>query len=326
MPTVRFNLREEVMKEALQLKGQMGLTWREVALQGLGMAVVPQPRIGRPPKPEIKEKAENHLKLEKQVADIFDKTFYSTVIWRGFLPLVKLSDAGWKWYKFYPKQTGVDENDLPTYSAKEIMLPVLSNTFPVYKNGRLNIQGIQKSAIQMATEEGKLVLTGEHPGWAALGTKGMLTTDGRNIITSTGNWPDDAVKDIIQARKQFKPKDPAVLIISSEGYGLLSQVMWEDPTHIRPPTTYKNFLLKQGIVSEIYEVDELYTQQGTQDSAIIYTPSKDNAWLVQGMKPSPHMWEGQDNDLICTVREVINIAIANPSAITEITGINCKTT
>ena len=73
MPTVKFNLREKVMKDALQIKEQMGLTWREVALQGLGMAVIPQPRIGRPPKPEIREKTEDRKKLEKQVDQYLNK-------------------------------------------------------------------------------------------------------------------------------------------------------------------------------------------------------------------------------------------------------------
>jgi len=330
VPTVKFNIQEEVMKEALKIKNQLGLTWKEITLRGLGMPIIPQSRMGRPPKPKTREKTDDQKKLENQIMDIFNKTFYNSVIWRNFLPVENLSDAGWKFYKYYRTGKSLEENTDSHGSVNlpynEIKLPVIQDTLHAYRNGQLNTQGIQKSATRLAGEEGKLVLTGEHEGWQALGIEGMLTVDGRNTVVSSEKWPEGAIRDLVLVRKTFKPKDPIVLIVSSSGYKLLSQVMWEDPTHVRPPTTYKRFLLEREIISKIYEVDELYTQRGTQDSAIVYTPSNDNAWLVQGMKPTPYLWDSYDNEVMCTVREVINIAISRPATITEITDIGNITT
>lgn len=320
LPTVKFNLREEVMKDALKIKQQMGMTWREVTLQGLGMAVIPPPKIGRP-KSERRSLSEKEEILKKQIMLVFDKTFYNAAIWRQFLPLVNLSDEGWQFYRYY---VPIGEKGDDTYDSREIILPIIDDEFPIYKNGRLNIRGIQESANRIAIAEGKLVLTGDHEGWSALGERGMLTTEGRQTTKSTGAWPDGAIKDLVQINRDLKPETPIVLIVSSGAFALINQVLWEDPLHSSPPTTYKKFILDQEIVSGIYEVDELYSQQGMQNSAIIFTPSKENAYLVQALKPSPLIWEGKDGELMCIMRESINIAIARPEKIIELTDITTK--
>jgi len=266
-------------------------------------------------------------KPKLKLMEIFNRTFYNVAVWRDIFPCENLNDAGYKFYKYYdeieldyiePLVKGITKENLPLTTYREIKLPVISDTLSVYKNGRLNIQGIQESANKLATEEGKLILTGEHPGWPALGINGLLTTDGRKIYDAASSWPSGIVKDLVQARRRIPKAKAIALIVSSEVYDLMNQVMWRDPTHIRPPTTYKHFILTQGIVQTICEVDKLYNQDGEQDSAVLYSMSSKNAWLVQGMKPSPHLWRGLDEKVFCSIREVINIAIANPSAIVEI--------
>ncbi len=328
MPTVKFNIREEVMMEALKIKEKMGLTWREVALQGLGIRMEP-PQIGRPRRePEIKTVDEKNL--EKQIMGIVYEAFYRVAIWRDFLPVIELPEGGgWKYYRYYTEICGDgdyltldgEQEKIPHYEYKEAIIPIISKYFKVFKNERLNVEGIRDASIKMAMEEGMLILTGEHAKWTALGIKGFSTIEGRNIVSSGGPWPENALIDIIQVRRDFKPQNPVILIVPTHILNSLNHIMWRDPDHLKPPTTYKNFLIQQEIVSKIYETDTLFTEKGTQDCALILTPSKDNAFIVQSLEIGLTTWKDKTGETQGILREAITPIITRPQTITQITNI-----
>lgn len=317
------------MREALKIKEKLGLTWREVAFQGLGMIVEQRP-IGRPPKQEKpkltpKEEADEE-KLKKKIKDIALEAFRDIAIWREFLPLIRVGGIGYKYYRYFRETSGettIDMNGMTTsvYKEEEVKIPIISRTFQVYRNGRIDSTTIREAATEMAVEEGKLILVGEYEGWAALGIKGMLGTEGINTIASCGRWPETVFQDIINIRNNFKPKNPIILIAPSKIINSLKQPMWEDPYERQPPVTYLNFIREQKVVSDIYETDSVHALDGTQNTAIIFTPSKENAWMVEALEVTPYTWNDKNGETLCTLREAITPAIGKPSSITQITNI-----
>ena len=329
MPTVKFNLGDELMREALKIKEKMNLTWREVALQGLGM-IVERKQMGRPPKqeppqPTAKEKIEEN-ELKEKILDIALDAFRGVAVWREVLPLIELDGVGYKYYKYYGPATSettitMNGETVPVYESKEVKIPILSRTFQVYRNGKIDSRTIREAATEIAIEEGKLILVGEHKGWKALGIKGMLGTEGINIIESCGRWPENIFKEIINIRNTFKPENPLILITPSKIINSLKQPLWKDPSETQPPITYLKFLQEQKIVTAIYETDSIYTLNGEQDTAMLFTPGIDNARMVQGLPLTPYIWNDSSDVTLCSLREAVAPAIATPSSITQITDI-----
>lgn len=308
MPSVKFTLGDELMKEALKIKNNLGLTWREATLQGLGM-IIPPKQIGRPPQPrkqELTREKESKLEgLAERVLEIAKEAFYEAAVWRDFLPLIRV-EYGQRYYK---------------YDEREIKIPVISKTEEIGKNGEIDEQIVKEMALQVATEEGKLILVGEHEGWQALGIEGMIGTKGINIISSQGRWPENIFNDLINVRNQFKPKESLILVAPSKIINSLRQPIWTPPSDEGVPATYLNFLKEQKIVTDIYDTDTVFTLKGTQDTAMIFTPGRENAWMVEGMELVAFVWPDKNGIIYSTLRECITPVIANPSSIIQITDI-----
>lgn len=298
MPTVKFNLRDEIMKEALKVKERLGITWREATLQGLGFTV-PQPKIGRPKRittPHIF----NYESLEQTISTIAQMAFREVCVARRVLPVI----------------TNPSQND---YHMSPI--PVIHKSFRAYDGNEINVEKIQEKARLIAKEEDALMLTGERDDWPALGIQGLSTVDGRNIIASDGCWPDNVIEDITRTKHGDLAR---VLIAPHKMIDSLNKVFWRDPEHIEPPITYASFLIDQKLLWNIYASDNVYTKSGEQDSAIVFTPSTKNAYVLQAMGLTVNIWEASDAN--CSLRECVAPIILNPKSITEISGINCEIT
>lgn len=296
MPTVKFTLRDEIMKEALKVKDRLGITWREATLQGLGFTVE-QPRIGRPKKYKIPEKDREQEKileaLEARTRLLIVEAFHGSCVARQVLPVVTGS------------------------TPRTSIVPVIHKSFPISHKGQLDIPKIQEGARLVAQEEDKLMLSGEHKNWKALGIQGLSTVDGRITITSRGPWPENVIEDMIFTKND---NDPRVLIAPLKIINSLNKVFWEDPEHEKPPITYANFLTEQKLLHGILASDNVYTKDGSQDSAIVFTPNVENAYLLQTMKLTVNIWN--DNGVgMCVLRECVAPVIPNPKSITEITDI-----
>lgn len=293
MPTVKFDLREEIMKEALKVKDRLGITWREATLQGLGFTA-PRPKIGRPRRVVVSNTF-NYEHLEQTISTIAQMAFREACVARCIFPVV----------------TNPSHNDYPTSPVI-----ILDKSFRAYDGNDINIEKVQEMARLLAQEEDSLMLTGERDDWPALGIQGLSTADGRNIITSNGCWPDNVIEDIILTKHNDKA---SVLIAPTKFINSLNRVFWRDPEHIKPPITYANFLIDQKLLHGIYASDNVYTKRGTQDSAIVFSPGTESAYMLQAMELTATIWESADTN--CTLRESVNPIILSPKSITEITDV-----
>jgi uncharacterized linocin/CFP29 family protein len=275
----------------------------------------------------------------KYIEERIIEAVHEHLIGRDLFPVVNLSDAGWKFYKYY-KQTdmgqailsmeGITQNDdFPIFPYSEVKIPIISKTFMLqwrdvlasrHQGPDLLSQVPRNAARQIAEEEDKLLLTGEYIGWRALGILGLLTSAATST-QSLGNWPGQAIADINAARATL------------ENAGFIG----EEPILIGPPAlikcldrqmtnenvSWKWYLKEMGLVRAIYESRNLFAADGGTDSVILTIPGRDNYWMVQAQPPRVHWWNDKAGNHYGTVREAISPVIARGESIVEIHTINC---
>jgi len=263
------------------------------------------------------------------------------LIGRDLYPVVNLSDAGWKFYKYYKMQDmgqavlsmeGIAQSDdFPIFPYSEVKVPIISKTCMLqwrdvlasrHQGEGLLAQVPRNAARQIAEEEDKLLLTGEYTGWMALGILGLLRSAGTSSL-SAGAWPANAVADVNAAR----------IVLEQAGF------IGEEPVLIGPPgvikcldrqltntdTTYRKFLLNNGLVRAIYETRNLWPNDGVaQDSVILTIPGRDNYWMVQAQPPQVHWWDDKAGNHYGTVREAVAPVIARPTSIVEVHTVTCS--
>jgi len=263
------------------------------------------------------------------------------LIGRDLFPVVNLSDAGWKFYKYYKMEDmgqavlsmeGIAQSDdFPIFPYSEVKVPIISKTCMLqwrdvlasrHQGEGLLAQVPRNAARQIAEEEDKLLLTGEYTGWMALGILGLLRSAGTSSL-SLGAWPANAIADVNAAR------------ITLENAGFMNT----EPILVGPPalikcldrqltntdTTYRKFLLDNGLVRAIYETRNLWPADGAaQDSVILTIPGRDNYWMVQAQPPMVHWWDDKAGNHYGTVREAVAPVIARPTSIVEIHTVECS--
>ncbi len=278
--------------------------------------------------------------VEQRIMEIVDALIEDIAIWRKVIPCVDASDnrgGTYAYYRMTEPDEGAGPDEFPIYPRAEVKIPVIYKTFRLYRNGKLNISEIQKNTREILEVEGKLILVGEHKGWGALGICGLATDPERRTYKSRGRWPEYAIPDIISAQAQHGDNPPRILITTPEIYHELGRRMYSieklKKGQESQEQTYRECLLEQGILIDIYETEHLYTKQGTQDNALLIDPYGDvdphgnNQWIVQTMKIKPTIWKGKQNgESWCALRQTTTIAIAHPNTITEIQDITTQLT
>jgi len=87
--------------------------------------------------------------------------------------------------------------------------------------------------------------------------------------------------------------------------------------------TYRQFLLKNQLVSGIYESANAYAADCGVDSVVLVVPGQGNFYAVQDLPLTVNLWYDKSNNVYGTVRETITPIIARPAAIAEINTITC---
>ena len=262
------------------------------------------------------------------------------LIGRDIFPVVNLSDAGWKFYKYYEQadmgqatlsmEGLAQSDDFPIFPYSEVDIPIISKTFMLqwrdvlasrHQGPDLLAQVPRNAARQIAEEEDKLLLMGEYFGWAALGIGGLMNS-AASEITGPSVWPTNAVSDINDARAAL------------EGHGFIG----EEGVLIGPPglikcldaqignteITYRKFLLNNDLVTAIYESRNVFDpDDGLATSVMLVIPGRDNFWMVQAQPPRVHWWEDKAGNHYGTVREAVAPVIARAESIVEISGLSC---
>jgi len=262
------------------------------------------------------------------------------LIGRDLFPVVNLSDAGWKFYKYYEQldmgyamltmEGLAQSDDFPIFPYSEVKIPIISKTFMLqwrdvlasrHQGEGLLDQVPRNAARQIAEEEDKLLLTGEYTGWAALGILGLLRSAGTSAAAS-GAWPANAIADVNTARTALE----------NAGFIGVEPIMIGQPTAIKcldrqltnTDTTYRKFLLDNGLVRAIYETRNLFAADGGTDSVLLTIPGRDNYWMVQAQPPQTHWWNDKAGNHYGTVREAVAPVVARGESIYEISSITCS--
>lgn len=264
---------------------------------------------------------------------------HEKLVGRQIMPLISLSDAGYKWYKYYEEEDmgpaaitmeGIAQaDDIPNYPPHEQKLPVIHKTFMIQWRDALAAQRQgphlletypRNAARQVAEEEDKLLLTGEYDGWDALGIEGLLQSAGHTNESNGNHWPTDSISDLL------------------EGWGDLqaSGFVGERPILIGPPDLIKCLVaqlpgtsisyreyIENNITRAIYETNSLFADDGGQDSVLLVIPGRDNFAMVEAQPPTVHWWEDKAGNMYGTVREVVAPVIFRDESIKEIYSVTC---
>jgi len=280
------------------------------------------------------------LEEVKWIEERVVEAVHEHLIGRDIFELVRLSDAGWKFYKYYEmldmsaaaiSMEGVAQSDdIPLFPYGEVKLPVIDKTFMIqwrdilaskHQGPSLLEQAPRNAARQIAEEEDKLLLTGEYTGWPALGILGLLRSAGTSAAAS-GPWPANAIADVNTARTALE----------NAGFIGTEAVMIGSPTAIKcldrqltnTDTTYRKFLLNNGLVRAIYETRSLFAADGGTDSVLLVIPGRDNFYMVEALAPTTHWWYDKAGNAYGTVREVVAPVVPRGEAIYEINTVSCS--
>ena len=261
------------------------------------------------------------------------------LIGRDLFPVVNLSDAGWKFHKYYEQKDmgqavlsmeGIAQSDdFPIFPYSEVKIPIIHKTFMLqwrdvlasrHQGEGLLTQVPRNAARQVAEEEDKLLLTGEYTGWPALGIEGLVTATG-NLTVAGGAWPANAIANINAARTALENQG----FIGQEGVliGPPTMIKCLDSLITNQTITYRKALLDNGLVTAVYETRNLFAAGGTTDSVLLVIPGMDNFYMVQAQPPQVHWWLDKAGNHYGTVREAVAPVIARAESIVDIQGLTC---
>lgn len=265
------------------------------------------------------------------------KAAWPSLVGRTLMPTKNLGSMG------YMKETYYTETDMSAATISmfgeeksedkvelaehTVNIPIISKDFRL--NGRdieaarlgnrdLNTQYAENAARQCAEEEDKLILSGEYTGWPALGIQGLASATGINTMAGTA-WITNyitivaAAKAMIEADGHFGPKK---LILPSAWSAYLDALVTN--TAVLKRTVIENML---GGPGSIVVSDSLFSNTGSQDTALLIDTSPDNFELVVAedyrtvgpdRQPGEDIYKGK-------VRVVVAPMIYRPTAICAMT-------
>jgi len=213
----------------------------------------------------------------------------------------------------------------PVVSIKDYEGTVSWNCIPVIHKemniGEGDIESHLNEAVDLVREsEDKLMIVGEHEGWQALETQGLATADGRHVMPSCGQYPENIIDDIIQARRRLKDAGHpfGVLIVNSDVDQALERTYWTPDTG--EPLTYKNYLLKEGLVEHVFCYPDLCDVKGNKTNMLLVYPSRESFIWIQDLPFDIHYWKTSEGEVL-TCREAGVPKILDPTSIVEITDI-----
>jgi uncharacterized linocin/CFP29 family protein len=219
--------------------------------------------------------------------------------------------------------------DFSDLTEHEVKVPVISKDFRIKGrdlaaarlSGRdLNTQQAENAARQCAEEEDKLIFTGEHTGWPALGIEGMATATGRNT-TAGGDWSANyltyvsAAKVLLEEDGHYGVKK---LVINPSWMSQLDALV--SNTAVLARTVLENML---GGPQNIIATDSLLESDGTRHNALLIDTNPDNYELLVAedfLTVGPDKLPGEET-YKGKVRVVSVPTIFRPTAICEITAL-----
>jgi len=269
------------------------------------------------------------------VGTCFVETVRPLLVARRLFPVFRLPNAGIKTVRGW-KQTDMgpatidmngitDSLDRVELTEFNINVPVISKGFYLNwrdviaaRNGGIPIDAasIENASRQCAEEEDKLLISGEHTGWPALGIEGLATATGRNSVAG-GDWSANALTYVANAIAELETDGhygPYALVLRSSWNQQLRTLIANTATFLLEKVAE---LVKAGI----YVSDNLYASNGGTDSALVVEPSQENFELVIGQDLSTFIQQDRSMNTVGKVYEVVAPRVKRPTSICEITGL-----
>lgn len=221
-------------------------------------------------------------------------------------------------------------DDQAEYTETSQLIPVIQKNFKIQwrdlaasrRVGEdLYTQYVRQAARKVAEVEEKMALTGEYTGWLCKGINGLLQSAG-NSVAASGNWPANAIDDINTARSTLQAA--GFVGMPFDLIGPPAMIKCLDDQLPNTEITYRMFLLRNKLVSRIWETAYLFAGDGGQDSVLLVQASRDNFDLVEAMPPRASQWEYKDGNIYAYVRECVVPRIKRADAIYEVTDIVCS--
>ena len=288
--------------------------------------------------------ADTGLLTEEEILYVDTKvleTFRDVLIARKIFPIRNIGQGGGAMvYRHYDEEdpseaqismTGKGQSDdHPEKTAHDINIPVIHKEFflnwrDIAASRRVGPSVLDDSirtATRMVAEaEDRLLLSGECTGWAALGLEGLFTATGRTNNAASGAWPGAAVADVNVARAALQ----------AAGFVGIEPLMIGPPALIKcldnilanTGMTYRQFLLKNELVSGIMESSRAFAADCGVDSVVLVIPGEGNFWAVQDLPIEVNLWYDKSKNVYGTVRETIAPVIGRAASIAEVNTITC---
>jgi uncharacterized linocin/CFP29 family protein len=264
-------------------------------------------------------------------------TMRPMLVGRTLMPIRALSNAGFKQYTHYTEQdmaqavismTGeeqsMDRVDLAEVNTK---IPIISKDYNLHwrdvlmrrNTGQdLNVQHATNAARQVAEEEDKLILAGEHTGWPALGIEGLMSSTGRNT-TAGGDWSANMITYVAAAKAALRTDGyygPYKLLVTSAWYAQM-----EAPYGATDRYYFQVVGDLIGGVDNIVISDNVIAADGGVDSAAVIDTSPGNFELIVGQDTTTYLDQMANMNYQGKVWEAVVPVIKRPEAICEITDL-----
>lgn len=210
----------------------------------------------------------------------------------------------------------------------DITVPVLHKEFTINwrdlaasrMNGQpLDMQEAENAARQVAEEEDKLLITGEHTTWNALGVEGLATSTGRNTQASAGAWGATALTDLSAAIGKLEASGHT----NSDMYAAVLNHTFAAKLRALVTNTAVKYIdtIRDLFPAGIYVSDNLKTSNNLSTNALVMELSKDNFEMVIEQDMTVFAKQDEDMNLQCKVFEVVAPRVKRPEAICEVTGL-----
>jgi len=264
------------------------------------------------------------------------ETVRPLLVGRKLLPVLNLNNAGIFNVRGY-HESDMSQATISRYGKTpmrdrvelalfDVEVPVISKDYQLNwrdvissRNGGipLDIRSAENAGRQVAEEEDRLILSGEHVGFPALGIDGLCSAAGNNI--NGGTWPTNVIADVSEAIAELEADghygpNYALICLSSQ-YATLR-------TLVANTSTFLFEVIAKMVPGGIFVSDNLYPAGGSQASgaasALVIELQEDNFELVVGRDVSTYTYQDEDMNLAGKVYEVVTPRIKRADSICDI--------
>lgn len=276
----------------------------------------------------------------KYIETVITKTVYPQLVGRMLMPQKILPHAGFLSYHYYTEtdmgaaiismKGEMESQDTLDLTENEVKVPVLHKDYTLHwrdlearRNAGqdLDTQHAENAARQVAEEEDKLILTGEHSGWPALGIAGLVGSCPAGNRTDGNAWttPANILTDLATGKAGLRALGhygPYRFVVTPSVYAYMEKIAAGGAGSDKWFFQAIGELI--GGVENILISGSLFaTADAGVDEAILVDIGQGNFELIVGLDLSIKATELKSGNVYVMVRECVVPVIKRPNAIWE---------